>query len=162
MKLPEDDTRATRILLTFQGQRALEELINTFGGLTFSLNMDHIPDSQPTSQELMTMTLRERQANEETIKKEREEHRSQTEKQNEAAEALKMQLSKLNKDLQHSQAKCEETEKVHEGRWQRLQQMIGLKGSGSRNARSQKPELLTSEQSLWYCRKSHNRRIHPR
>ncbi|XP_046566641.1 uncharacterized protein LOC124275197 [Haliotis rubra] len=90
MKLPEDDTRATRILLTFQGQRALEELINTFGGLASSLNMDHIPDSQPTSQELMTMTLRERQANEETIKKEREEHRSQTEKQNEEAEACKL------------------------------------------------------------------------
>ncbi|XP_046550998.1 transcription intermediary factor 1-beta-like [Haliotis rubra] len=50
MKLPEDDTRATRILLTFQGQRALEELIDTFGGLASSLSVDDVPDKQPTLQ----------------------------------------------------------------------------------------------------------------
>ncbi|XP_046550996.1 uncharacterized protein LOC124260727 isoform X1 [Haliotis rubra] len=61
LELPEDDTQDTRILLTFQGQRAMEELIDTFGGLASSLNMDHIPDSQPTSQDLLTMIRRERE-----------------------------------------------------------------------------------------------------
>ncbi|XP_046559085.1 uncharacterized protein LOC124268111 [Haliotis rubra] len=60
-ELSEDDTQDTRILLTFQGQRALEELIDTFGGLASSLNMDHIPDYQPTSQDLLTTIRRERE-----------------------------------------------------------------------------------------------------
>ncbi|XP_046577850.1 uncharacterized protein LOC124285631 isoform X2 [Haliotis rubra] len=51
--LPEDDTRDTNILLSFQGQTALEELIDTFGGLASSLELDHIPDSQPTLQGLL-------------------------------------------------------------------------------------------------------------
>ncbi|XP_046552781.1 uncharacterized protein LOC124262332 isoform X2 [Haliotis rubra] len=61
LELPEDDTQDTRILLSFQGQRALEELIDTFGGLASSLNMDHIPDSQPTSQDLLATIRRERE-----------------------------------------------------------------------------------------------------
>ncbi|XP_046577897.1 uncharacterized protein LOC124285667 isoform X2 [Haliotis rubra] len=51
-ELPEDDKRDTSILLSFQGQTALEELIDTFGGLASSLQLDHIPDSQPTLQGL--------------------------------------------------------------------------------------------------------------
>ncbi|XP_046572961.1 transcription intermediary factor 1-beta-like isoform X2 [Haliotis rubra] len=61
--LPEDDTQDTKILLTFQGQKALTELIDTFGGLVPSLNVDHIPDKQPTLQDLqkwnMQLTLKE-------------------------------------------------------------------------------------------------------
>ncbi|XP_067668091.1 E3 ubiquitin-protein ligase Midline-1-like [Haliotis asinina] len=56
--LPEDDTQDTRIILSFQGQKALEELIATFGTLVTSLNMDHIPDSQPTLQELKGLDSR--------------------------------------------------------------------------------------------------------
>ncbi|XP_046562891.1 E3 ubiquitin-protein ligase TRIM33-like [Haliotis rubra] len=163
MKLPEDDTRATRILLTFQGQRALEELINTFGGLTFSLNMDHIPDSQPTSQELMTMTLRERQANErlevqiqqkyldqaeleETVKKEREEHRSQMEKQNEETEALKMQLSNLNKNLQNSRARCETLEKGLREEQEAYDALVGV-------PRSQSPDRVDNTEQVQHAGK---------
>ncbi|XP_048247055.1 uncharacterized protein LOC124128672 isoform X2 [Haliotis rufescens] len=51
-KLPEDDTQDTRVLLTFQGQKALMELIDTFGGLASSLDLDNIPDKQPTLQDL--------------------------------------------------------------------------------------------------------------
>ncbi|XP_048247053.1 uncharacterized protein LOC124112669 [Haliotis rufescens] len=51
-KLPEDDTQDTRVLLSFQGQKALMELIDTFGGLASSLDLDHIPDKQPTLQDL--------------------------------------------------------------------------------------------------------------
>ncbi|XP_046573003.1 E3 ubiquitin-protein ligase TRIM33-like [Haliotis rubra] len=62
-ELPEDDTQDAKILLTFQGQKALMELIDTFGGLVPSLNVDHIPDKQPTLQELqkwnMQLTVKE-------------------------------------------------------------------------------------------------------
>ncbi|XP_048258205.1 uncharacterized protein LOC124150713 [Haliotis rufescens] len=49
-QLPEDDTRDTRILLSCHGQKALGELIDTFGGLASSLDLGDIPDSQPTLQ----------------------------------------------------------------------------------------------------------------
>ncbi|XP_046343445.2 early endosome antigen 1-like [Haliotis rufescens] len=66
-ELPEDDTRDTRILLSFQGQKALEELIDTFGGLVSCLDLDHIPDTQPTYQDLLQqvhlLTLREQETN---------------------------------------------------------------------------------------------------
>ncbi|XP_048258265.1 uncharacterized protein LOC125383647 isoform X2 [Haliotis rufescens] len=66
-ELPEDDTRDTRILLSFQGQKALEELIDTFGGLVSSLDLDHIPDTQHTYQGLLQqihlLTLREQDTN---------------------------------------------------------------------------------------------------
>ncbi|XP_048246675.1 uncharacterized protein LOC124125472 [Haliotis rufescens] len=66
-ELPEDDTRDTRILLSFQGQKALEELIDTFGGLVSCLDLDHIPDTQPTYQGLLQqihlLTLREQETN---------------------------------------------------------------------------------------------------
>ncbi|XP_048244732.1 uncharacterized protein LOC124128318 [Haliotis rufescens] len=66
-ELPEDDTRDTRILLSFQGQKALEELIDTFGGLVSCLDLDHIPDTQRTYQGLLQqihlLTLREQETN---------------------------------------------------------------------------------------------------
>ncbi|XP_071085659.1 E3 ubiquitin-protein ligase Midline-1-like [Haliotis cracherodii] len=66
-ELPEDDTRDTKILLSFQGQKALEELIDTFGGLVTCLDLDHIPDTQPTYQGLLQqihlLTLREQETN---------------------------------------------------------------------------------------------------
>ncbi|XP_046343132.2 uncharacterized protein LOC124124058 [Haliotis rufescens] len=66
-ELPEDDTRDTRILLSFQGQKALEELIDTFGGLVSCLDLDHIPDTQPSYQGLLQqihlLTLREQETN---------------------------------------------------------------------------------------------------
>ncbi|XP_071086279.1 myosin-14-like [Haliotis cracherodii] len=66
-ELPEDDTRDTRILLSFKGQKALEEFIDTFGGLVSSLDLDHIPDTQPTYQDLLQqihlLTHREQETN---------------------------------------------------------------------------------------------------
>ncbi|XP_046550992.1 uncharacterized protein LOC124260726 isoform X6 [Haliotis rubra] len=63
MKLPEDARQDTNILLTFQGQKALTELIDTFGGLVSSLNVDDIPDKQATIQDLqkwnMQLTVKE-------------------------------------------------------------------------------------------------------
>ncbi|XP_067668851.1 uncharacterized protein [Haliotis asinina] len=52
-ELPEDDTRDTSILLSFQGQTALEELIDTFGGLASNRDLNHIPDSHPTLKDLL-------------------------------------------------------------------------------------------------------------
>ncbi|XP_067670118.1 uncharacterized protein [Haliotis asinina] len=59
--LPEDNTQDTRIILSSQGQRALEELIATFGTLASSLTKYYMPDYQPTSQELMTVIRTEQE-----------------------------------------------------------------------------------------------------
>ncbi len=48
MELPSDDSRDTKIRVSFQGQKALEEIIDTFGSLVTCLRTDQLPDTQPT------------------------------------------------------------------------------------------------------------------
>jgi len=48
IELPPEDTRDTRIRVSIQGQRALQELIDTFGCLYTSLADEECGDTQPT------------------------------------------------------------------------------------------------------------------
>jgi hypothetical protein len=48
IELPPEDTRDTRIRVSIQGQRALQELIDTFGCLYTSLADEERGDTQPT------------------------------------------------------------------------------------------------------------------
>ncbi|XP_046566637.1 protein PML-like [Haliotis rubra] len=81
---------------------------------------------------------------EETIKKEREEHRSQMEMQNEEAEALKMQLSNLNKDLQNSRARCETLEKRLRDEQEAYDALVGA-------PRSQSPDRMDNTEQVQHA-----------
>ena len=57
IELPPEDTRDTRIRVSIQGQRALQELIDTFGCLYTSLADEERGDTQPTMTGLFIQSI---------------------------------------------------------------------------------------------------------